>query len=91
MHRTSASRICRLLPAMLVTFSPLAFAQPQPRPKPVTGPWMNKSLSPDERADLLVQSMTLDEKLGLVHGFRPSPGPLPAGASNTRSIGGRPP
>ncbi|MGC1294489.1 MAG: glycoside hydrolase family 3 C-terminal domain-containing protein, partial [Alloacidobacterium sp.] len=32
------------------------------------GPWMNKSLSPDERADLVLKQMTLDEKIGLLHG-----------------------
>jgi beta-glucosidase len=31
-------------------------------------PWMNKSLSADERADLVIREMTLDEKLQLVHG-----------------------
>jgi beta-glucosidase len=31
-------------------------------------PWMNKSLSPDERADLVLKQMTLDEKIGLLHG-----------------------
>ena len=31
-------------------------------------PWMNKSLSPDERADLVIKEMTLDEKIGLLHG-----------------------
>ncbi len=31
-------------------------------------PWMNKSLSPDQRADLVIQQMTLDEKLNFVHG-----------------------
>jgi len=30
--------------------------------------WKNKSLSPDERADLLVKQMTLDEKIQLIHG-----------------------
>ena len=42
-----------------------AFAQFQPKP---TGPWMNKSLSPDERADLVIKQMTLDEKITLLHG-----------------------
>src|SRR5580698_4001879 len=32
------------------------------------GPWMNKSLSPDERADLVLKQLTLDEKIGLLHG-----------------------
>jgi beta-glucosidase len=32
------------------------------------GPWMNMSLSPDERADLVLKEMTLEEKIDLVHG-----------------------
>ena len=31
-------------------------------------PWMSKALSPDQRADLVIRQMTLDEKLDLVHG-----------------------
>jgi beta-glucosidase len=31
-------------------------------------PWMNPSLSPEERADLVLKQMTLDEKLALLHG-----------------------
>jgi beta-glucosidase len=31
-------------------------------------PWMNTMLSPDERADLVLKEMTLDEKIDLVHG-----------------------
>lgn len=31
-------------------------------------PWMNTSLGPDERADLVLREMTLDEKIGLLHG-----------------------
>ena len=31
-------------------------------------PWMNRSLSPDERAALVVKEMTLDEKISLLHG-----------------------
>ena len=29
---------------------------------------MNKSLSPDERADMVLKQMTLDEKIDLMHG-----------------------
>ena len=37
--------------------------------KPVVkGPWLDKNLSPDQRADLLIQQMTLEEKITLVHG-----------------------
>ena len=31
-------------------------------------PWMNTSLPTDERADMVLKEMTLDEKIGLVHG-----------------------
>ena len=33
-----------------------------------THPWMNPSLSPDERASMVVKQMTLDEKISLLHG-----------------------
>ena len=33
-----------------------------------SGAWMNRSLSPDERASLVVKEMTLDEKVSLLHG-----------------------
>ena len=49
-----------------------AFAQEKP-----VGPWMNTTLSPDERADLLVKELTLDEKITLLHGTgHPGLGPL---------------
>ncbi len=31
-------------------------------------PWMDKNLSPDQRADMVIGQMTLDEKIQLVHG-----------------------
>jgi beta-glucosidase len=31
-------------------------------------PWSNTSLSPDERAAMVVKEMTLDEKITLLHG-----------------------
>ena len=31
-------------------------------------PWMNASLSPDDRAAMVLREMTLDEKIGMVHG-----------------------
>jgi len=31
-------------------------------------PWMNSSLSPDERAAMVVKEMTLDEKISMLHG-----------------------
>ena len=42
-------------------------------PKPAgnqagTRPWMNQKLSPDDRADMVLREMTLDEKIELMHG-----------------------
>src|ERR1700737_4989741 len=31
-------------------------------------PWMNAKLSPDERAEMVLKELTLDEKIDLVHG-----------------------
>src|SRR5271165_375716 len=45
-----------LLPALAQTDSP------------AKAPWMNTSLSPDERAALVVKEMTLEEKISLLHG-----------------------
>jgi beta-glucosidase len=42
-------------------------AQHKGTPAP-SGPWMNASLDPDTRADMMVHAMTLDEKIQLVHG-----------------------
>jgi beta-glucosidase len=39
-----------------------------PEPPYAHATWMNKSLSPDERADLVLKELTLDEKLSLIHG-----------------------
>ncbi|TCK70738.1 beta-glucosidase family protein [Acidipila rosea] len=65
---------CRSLAIATLVFSTLlpAFAQPRPHKQSEDQtknlPWMNKSLSPDERADMVLKQMTLNEKIGLVHG-----------------------
>lgn len=54
---------------------------------PADQPWTNQSLSPDERADLVIARMTFQEKIQLVHGA----GMLgfgPADGSLVRSNGG---
>ena len=66
-----------VLVALLSAFAPRATAQAPASPTTNSFPWMNRSLSPDQRADLVLQQMTLDEKIQLVHGtargryFRP--------------------
>lgn len=50
--------------ALAATFACCAVtAADQPSP-----PWMDAHLSPDERADMVLKEMTLDEKLNLLHG-----------------------
>jgi beta-glucosidase len=63
----------------ILAFSPVVAQRPQQAPK---GPWMDKNLPPDQRADMVVAQMTLDEKILLAHG---SGGFAAAGA---RSNGG---
>jgi beta-glucosidase len=57
------------------------------RPQRPQGPWMNKALSPDKRADLLIEKMTLDEKISLLHGTGFHFGP-PGSQPPSRSLGG---
>jgi len=52
--------------AFLVAFLPASAQQAQNLSQSTS--WMNQALSPDERADLLLQQLTLDEKIQLVHG-----------------------
>jgi len=57
------------LSAVLV-FASLGAPQAQAQKQPDTAkmPWMNKALDPDQRADLVLHQMTLDEKIQMVHG-----------------------
>jgi beta-glucosidase len=59
-----AALLAGLCAAPLLTSS----AQEPNHPKPEHHPWDDRSLSPDQRADLVVKEMTLDEKIRLVHG-----------------------
>ena len=61
----------------------------QQSPAAPTRPWMNTSLSPDERADLVLKEMTLDEKVALLHGVgMPTDDPVtPENAPSNRGVG----
>jgi len=65
------------------------FSQRRQQPPKPTGPWMNTSLSPDERADLVIKEMTLDEKIATLHGVgMPTDDPLtPENAPSNRGVG----
>ncbi len=54
--------------ALALSLSIPAVAQFGPPPPKPTGPWMNTSLSPDERADLVMKQLSLDDKIQLLHG-----------------------
>src|SRR5208282_4985081 len=41
----------------------------QPAKEDRNHPWMNASLSPDERANMVLKELTLDEKIDLLHGM----------------------
>ena len=60
----STTRI--FLPSLLffLLSSPLVFSQKTE----TSHPWMNTSLSPDERASAVVKEMTIDEKIQMLHG-----------------------
>ena len=69
-------------------FDPHFLAAQQSQPAPA-GPWMNTSLSPDERADLVLKEMTLDEKVAMLHGVgMPTDDPVtPENAPSNRGVG----
>jgi beta-glucosidase len=69
--RSSVSGVRRWC-AVGVTFASVlvagVYAQAPQRQAAPKGPWMDASLSPDQRAEMVVQQMTLDEKISLLHG-----------------------
>ena len=74
---------------LLLAATHIAQAQFGPQKQEPKGPWADKSLSPDRRADLVIGQMTLDEKIQLLHGpgwqalFTP-----PESGPGVRSLGG---
>jgi len=72
MMKAASSWRIALATGVLATFALTTLAQ-SPRRKPAEpawahAAWMNKSLSADERADLVLKELTLDEKIDLLHG-----------------------
>jgi beta-glucosidase len=60
------------------------------QPPPVTGPWSDAKKSPDERAELLLKEMTIDEKVSIVHGggaARGGAAPAPGAAVSNGGAG----
>jgi beta-glucosidase len=62
------ARLCLILTGLLVAIPTNLACQASDRHDLTRFPWMDTSLSPDERADMVLHVMTLDEKLQLVNG-----------------------
>jgi beta-glucosidase len=74
---TLKTTICGAAGAMAI----LAMA-PMAQAAAPAAPWMDTKLSPDRRAELLLQHMTLDEQVSLLHGHMPQfMRPMPAGVT----------
>jgi beta-glucosidase len=58
-----------IIAILSVAFGPLAWLQWRASADQAANhPWMDTTLTPDQRADLVLKEMTLDEKIDLVHG-----------------------
>ena len=87
--RLAGMKISALILFCLACMTSAGFAQrPHAAPAP-SGPWMNTSLSPDERAALVLKEMTLDEKIAMLHGVgMPTDEPVtPENAASNRGVG----
>ena len=62
------TRFLLALTALLLLTVPSAAQKNQDKDQLKNKPWMNTSLSADERANLVLKEMTLDEKIDLIHG-----------------------
>src|SRR6185437_2430721 len=76
-------RCASILLAFTVVGAPVLRGQELQKPAAQHRPWDDKSLSPDQRADMVQKELTLDEKIQLVHGtgwgaLRPG-APVPPG------------
>jgi beta-glucosidase len=61
-RKLGSASLLAIFAAFGMVFAACAPAQTADRP------WMNAKLSPEQRADLVLKQMTLDEKLALLHG-----------------------
>ena len=66
-HYRAVRGISAIVYLSLSCLTTSCFSQRQKLPE-VDRPWMNTSLSPDKRADLVMKEMTFDEKIQLIHG-----------------------
>ena len=65
-YKSPSNKYLKICAASLLLVIPIAYGQIPIDPS--TSPWMDKTLAAGERAELALKQMTLDEKLGLLHG-----------------------
>lgn len=59
---------CVCLASLCLSSFTISVAAQAAAPAQGSHPWMSASLSPDERAAMVVKEMTLDEKISMLHG-----------------------
>ena len=62
-----SQKLC-LVVSFFLLFIPSVISSASAQSGNQSHPWMNTSLSPDERASMVVKEMTLDEKVQMLHG-----------------------
>lgn len=88
--RCRAEHAIQLLVSLsLACLAVSGFSQSRQDPPASARPWMNAALTPDERADLVLRALTLDEKIALLHGVgMPTYDPLtPENAPSSHGVG----
>ena len=68
MHTCTRYAVCFTIAAAMVSIAALPAEANPAAETHVPRPWSNRSLSPAQRANLLIKAMTLDEKITLMHG-----------------------
>ena len=66
--RSSNLRLSIALGAAILFAAPMSVRAQSAPADSAARPWTNTSLSPDQRAELVLKELTLDEKIGLLHG-----------------------
>ena len=64
----AAAALAASIAMMVSSGSIMAQNASQPTNQPANQPWMDSSLAPGERAELVLKQMTLEEKISLLHG-----------------------
>ncbi len=60
---------------------------PRPVAQAPKGPWMDRNLSPERRAEMVIEQMTLDEKINMVHGGTNYTGPASTASAPAQALG----